>query len=181
MNREENIRLFRRLDRLFWLIWILFPITIWTSARDFIDLNAARALMTPEQISCLDVMPYPLNYSTTGKVTFWSLFLINYLILVPMIGVLHQTLHRFGKGLFFVTDTLNAFYTLGIFIIGWAFYQSFSNNLLGWMLFKTGDLQVFQPDYNIELVPLAVGIFIVSFRFIIGRAIAMQSELDLTV
>ncbi|MDR3440957.1 hypothetical protein [Telmatospirillum sp.] len=43
------------------------------------------------------------------------------------------------------------------------------------------NLRNFRPDYSVDIPTLAVGGFILTFKFILERAVMLQEDVDLTI
>ncbi|MDR3435052.1 DUF2975 domain-containing protein [Telmatospirillum sp.] len=178
---ESNMRLFRRLDRLYWLIWLLYPVTLWLSVHSILDTAALRDIMKPNPAGCFESLPLPANFSLSGKMVYWSLFASAHAFFVAMLVVVHTAIRRFAKGDVFVLKTLHSVRQLGMLIVGWAVYQLAFNNLMAYGLFVTGDLQGYHADYEVDVPTLAVGLFVLTFKFILERAVTLQEDVDLTI
>jgi len=178
---ESNMALFRRLNRLFWLVWLAYPVTVWLSVHSMLDIATLRDLMKSNPAGCMESLPILANFSLNGQILYWVLFATAHGFFVAMLVVVHLAIRRFARGHLFVLKTLASFRQLGFLIVGWAVYQCVFNNLVAYGLFLTGDVQNFRPDYSIDLPTLAVGVFILTFKFILERAIMLQEDVDLTI
>lgn len=98
-----------------------------------------------------------------------------------MLAVVHLAIHRFARGQIFVHRTLEGVRYLGFLIVGLGIYESVVNNGLIYGLYLTGDVARFQADYSLDVPTLAVGVFILTFKFILERAITLQEDVDLTI
>jgi hypothetical protein len=178
---KQTMSLFRKLNWLFWLAWAVFPLSIASEIFDILDTEAIRSLVRPEQMACLESIPSPTNLSFAGTLLFWCIYTINQLFFVAMMIVIHRAIWRFAAGRIFVGETLSCFRLLGLLIISWGFSETILNNVLAYGLFLTNDLQRFQASYALDIPALAVGLFILTFKFAIDRAIALQQDADLTI
>lgn len=178
---ESSVRLFRRLDRLFWLIWLAYPPTIWIDVRDTLDGSGIRSLMKSDPAGCFESLPILANFSLPGKALYWCLYASTHVFFVAMLIVVHLAIKRFAKGRIFVLKTLESVRSLGLLIVVWGIYQTASANLVMYGLYLTGDVRNFHPDYLVDIPTLAVGGFILTFKFILERAILLQEDVDLTI
>jgi hypothetical protein len=181
VSLKDNMRLFQRLDRLFWLLWLGFAISVWIGVKTSLDVSRVAEILKPSQSGCVATLPIPANFSAGGSAIYWTLVAVAQLFLAAMLAVVHQAIRRFAKGHVFVGETLSSFRNLGLLICGWTIYESVFNNAVLFGLSVTGDIQKFVPDYSVDVLPLAVGIFILAFKFIIERAIHLQEDADLTI
>jgi uncharacterized membrane protein len=173
--------LFRRLYRLFWLVWLAYPLTVWWTVHSTLDNSTLRDLMKSNPAGCVESLPILSNFSVNGQILYWTLFATAHGFFVAMLVVLHLAIRRFALGHIFVLKTLESFRQLGLLIVGWALYQCVFNNLVVYGLFLTGDVQNFRPDYSVDIPTLTVGVFILTFKFILERATMLQEDVDLTI
>jgi hypothetical protein len=178
---EGTLRLFRRLERLFWLAWLVYPATIAISVWQNLDASNIKAMMKDNPAGCIESLPILSNFSIPGKIAFWVLFAFAHLFFISMLIVVHRAIRRFAQGEIFVLTTLGSVRSLGLLIVGWAIYESAWDNLLLYLLYRLGDIQTYRPSYSLDVPALAVGLFILTFKFILERAVRLQEDVDLTI
>jgi len=178
---QKTIDLFSTLNRLFGLAWLLFVVMIGVNIHHVFDMNTARDILTSAQVACLQSLPIPMNYSPTGKIVFWVLFIIGNLFYCGMLSVVHRAIARFARGEILVSATLHSFRQLGVLIVSWALYESVSANILSYTLYRAGGFRAFTFSYDLDVVGLTVGLFILTFNFALERAIELQEESELIV
>jgi hypothetical protein len=112
---------------------------------------------------------------------FWSFFALEQSFFVAVLLIVHRTLGKFACGQILVSTTLFHFRQLGLVIVAWGIFETFEANVMSYALMLTHDLQAWRPDYSVDVAPLAVGLFMVAFKYVLDLAIALQHESDLTV
>ncbi|MDR3436538.1 hypothetical protein [Telmatospirillum sp.] len=135
---ESTVRLFRRLDRLFWLVWLAYPATIWIAVCDALDVSGIRSLMKSDPAGCVESLPIPANFSLSGKILYGCLYASTQVFFVTMLIVVHLAIKRFAKDQIFVLRTLESVRSLGLLIAGWGVYESIYTNFLVYGLYLTG-------------------------------------------
>jgi hypothetical protein len=176
-----TLRLFRRLERLFWLVWLVYPATIAIAVWQTLDVSYIKAMMKTDPAGCVESLPILANFSVPGKIAFWLLFASTHLFFISMLILVHRAIRRFARGEIFVLTTLGSVRSLGLLIVGWAVYESACDNLLLYLLYRLGDIQTYRPSYSLDVPTLAVGLFILTFKFILERAVRLQEDVDLTI
>jgi Protein of unknown function (DUF2975) len=174
----DAAKIYRVLDRLFWLIWIGFPVIIWLTYRAVLDQSALRAELPP---SCADAAPQVANFSGAGKTVVAAYFIGQFLFYGILLALAHVTIHRFAKGEVFVSNTLRFLTQLGILVALWPFFDLAASNLLAYGIKATGDMKSFTPNFVFDVGPFGVGLLILTIRSALGRAIQMKQENDLTI
>jgi len=180
-DRSEHIAWFRTLDRVFWLAWAGFPVMIWVAYVTASSPAAIAVGMTPEQAKCLEILPRPSHMSFVGQLIYWGLFVFQLSIYVALLTILHRIIHRFAHDRIFVSETLASLRWMGIILIVWPFLETAVSNVGAYILKARGDLLLFVPSYIIDVGPIAVGVFLIALRYVLAHAIALKSELDLTI
>ena len=182
MQIIDNMKLFKTLDRLFWLVWLAFPVIIWLSYLSVQGQSAdLLAELPPAFAACADALPNITKFSTGGKAAVIVFFLAQFLIYGALLALAHLTIHRFARGQVFVADTLRTLGLLGIIIALWPFFDLLSSNLLGLAVRATGDMKGFAPDFLFDIGPFGVGLLIITLRAALRHAIAMKHDQDLTI
>jgi Protein of unknown function (DUF2975) len=177
----ENPRLFKLLDRLFWLVWIAFPIVIWQNYTAVLDQSALMAEMPPEASNCAALVPQVANFSGNGKAQVLAYFLTQYVVYAWLLYLAHSAIHRCATGQVFVSGTLKTLKLLGIIIVAWPFFDLAASNLLNYALTLTGDLKQYSPNLLFDVGPFGVGLLILTMRAVLGHAILLKQDHDLTI
>lgn len=177
----SETRWFTIMDRVFWVLWVLLPVTaiglIWIVN----DPDTYVAGLTPEQSACITNLPLPPNYSMLGKLALGSLFAFSLAFYALIMGILHRMIRRFAKGNQFDQLTLKSMKWFGIILIAFPFADMLLTNIVGYILSKTGDAGLFTTSFLVDIGPIAVGIFVLALMHVLKNAIALKTENDLTI
>jgi hypothetical protein len=177
----DNIILFRRLNLVFWLIWLLFLVFIVVEIYEIIEPYENRVLLQPEQMACMEILPNLDNFSTYGKIIYWANYAVEKLFFTSMILIIHLAIYRFSKGRIFVHETLASFGILGVLILTRGLSETLLNNLFFYVLYISNDVLSFEWSYVVNIPAMAVGVFILMFKFVLECAVSMQEDVDLTI
>jgi Protein of unknown function (DUF2975) len=180
-DSKDHLSWFRRLDRIFWLIWAALPVMIWLAYLGVIQAGTPSAGMTPEQAKCFEILPTALSMSAQGKTILWSLFAFEISIYFVLFGILHRMVHRFATGRVLVSNTLANLQLMGIILIAWPVLDALATNLAGYFWQQSGDMLAWQINYVVDLAPIAVGVFLIALKGVLEHAIALKAENDLTI
>lgn len=181
LNFTESPRLFVVLDRLFWLVWLAFPIVIWLNYSAILDQSALTAELPPSESNCAELVPQVANFSINGKAQVLAYFLTQYAVYAWLLYLAHTAIHRCATGRVFVSGTLDTLKLLGIIIVAWPFFDLAASNLLGYALTLTGDLKNYSPNLLFDVGPFGVGLLILTMHAVMGHAIVLKQDHDLTI
>lgn len=181
LNFSENPRVFQWLDKLFWLVWLAFPVLLWQTYATVIDQSTLAAELPKGAENCAELIPRVANFSFQGKASFVVYFVGQYVIYALLLWLAHTAIHRCATGRVFVSDTLQTLGLLGVIIVFWPFYELITTNLLAYSLTVTGDMKTYRPDFLFDVGPLGVGLLILAMRAVIGHAINIKKDHDLTI
>lgn len=171
-------RLFVWLDRLFWLVWLLFALAVWQTWRGLTDDSQIRAEI---DAACLAQVPIFSNLTSLGQGAVVANIGIDFAMLGVMALIAHRIIHRCAIGQVFIDDTLRSMAWLGGAVIGYAFVGLISTNALAYVLHAAGDLQSFQPNLLFDFPAFGFGLLVLTMRLVVGHAIALKRDQDLTI
>jgi len=171
----------RVLDGLFWVIWLVLPITIWTVMGYVSDPGTALSGLSPEQARCVASLPKLSTMSPFGRAVFWWHFAFQFSIYFVLLACLHRMVSRFARGQIFVADTLAGLQFMGSTLVIWPFLDCAATFLAARLLTSNNEPGVIHPMVLIDPGPLTVGVFLIAMKFVIQHAIAVKSENDLTI
>jgi Protein of unknown function (DUF2975) len=178
---SPETRWFTIMDRLFWVLWVLLPLTAIGLLWIVNDPDTYTAGLTPEQSACMANLPLPPNYSTTGKLALGSIVAFNLVFYAVIMGILHRMIRRFAKGKQFDQHTLKSMQWFGIILIAFPFADMLLTNIVGYILTLTSDAGLFTTSFLVDIGPIAVGIFVLALMHVLKNAIALKTENDLTI
>jgi hypothetical protein len=165
-------------DRIFWAIWLAFPVTIWLTY-NAVMVDSAFMAVIPE--SCRSTLPIVSKFSTVGKMAVASFFLWQFALYVIVIAMAHRTIRRCMRGDVLVDDILRTLGFIGAVIVSWVFIQVLVANIMKYVIFLTGDVPLFEPEYGFDVGLPALGILILAMRAVIAHAIEIKRDQDLTI
>ncbi len=177
----EQKRFFTILDRLFWIVWLLFPVFMWLVVQGALTESATIADISRVSAVCADLIPQVRNFSLGGKAVVFTYVALAFLIYGVLLAIAHVTIHRFATGQVFVANTLRALGLLGLIVVIWPFFDLAAANLVNYGILLTGDVKTFEPMTIFDVGPLGVGLLILTIRTALQHAIVMKQEQDLTI
>jgi Protein of unknown function (DUF2975) len=177
---DTQRRWFNFMDKAFWLLWIAFPITFGVIVWIILDPHTYQTGLTAAQITCLGDFKTPLTYSPLGKFAFWSNFVFDFVFYACLLFILHSTIHRFARGNIFDGHTLRNMQWLGVILIGYPIFKFLTVYTMAEILRATGDAAESFGNF-FDVGPIAVGVFIMSIKFVLQNAMTLKSENDLTI
>ncbi len=178
---DVHSRQFVWLDRLCWLAWLVFPFLIWSTYQSLNDANALQAQLPDIDPNCVKSLPQVPSFSPLGKAATFGYLAAQYVIYAVLLALAHLTIHRCAVGKIFVADTLKTLGIAGAIIVAWPFVDLALGNLHALLLYRTGDLKSFTPNYLFDVAPFGVGLLILTMRAVIRHAIALKQDNDLTI
>jgi hypothetical protein len=165
-------------DRIFWVIWLVFPVTIWLTYASF---TTDSPLLEGIPESCRAVIPIVSNLSSLGKAAFSALFLWQFALYAFVFFLAHRSIRQCMNGSVLVNQILRTLGIIGAIVTAWAFIQFLLNNAFLYVLKLTGDVKVFAPEYAFDVGLPALGILILAMRAVIAYAIEVKRDQDLTI
>ena len=180
MKPDPNRKWFLLLDKLFWVLWIAFPIMFLTLAYFIADPATYTTGLTDAQIACFGSTPIPTNYSFSGKLLFWSIFVVQFVFYGTLFYILHLTIHRFAKGDIFDFHTLRRMHILGVILIGFPIFTFVQSAIVSYGLLYTDKIDSGSLEI-LDVGPIAVGIFIIAIKLVLQNAMSLKTENDLTI
>jgi len=180
-NRIDDHRWFKTLDWAFWIVWLTLPVMIGLSAYSLLDLGEPIPGMTDEQARCLKTLPTIGALSAVGQTIIWTLFAFSVSIYVVLLAFLHGMVRRFAQQRIFVAETLGSLWWMGVILIVWPFLETGAGALASYLLKATGEVQFSVFRFNLDVAPIAVGLFLLATEHVIRRAMTLKEDADLTI
>jgi hypothetical protein len=177
-GRIQKSNQFMIFDRIFWVIWLALPITIWLT---FSSLMTDSPLLAGIPESCRAAIPLFSNFSTWGKAALSVLFLWQFALYGFVFFLAHRSIRQCMKGSVLVDQILRTLGIIGAIVTAWSFMQVIMNNAFLYVLTLTGDVKVFAPEYAFDVGLPALGILLLAMRAVIAYAIEVKREQDLTI
>jgi Na+-translocating ferredoxin:NAD+ oxidoreductase RnfA subunit len=163
------------LDAIFWCIWLLAPFLIWQS----FDAIWARPY-SYEEFGDMQ-SPIVATFSMQGKLLVGLASGLEMVQDVATLVLMHRLVRQFKRGDMLIAATLRTMKYIAWIAIAMSIIEILVYNLNSYWLYRLGDVPTWQPLYTINLMILAVGIFLLALKMLIEHAIALQKDVDLTV
>ncbi len=181
MTDPATQRLFHRLDRAFWLIWLGFPVLIWVLVWQVLDVPAQLARLAPEQAACLAALPQVALFSQAGQWVFWGEFGVEMAVYVVLLFLAHRVIHHCATGQVFVDAMINTLRMIGIVILAFPVLVIGLQNLMEFMLVRTGDMPLYEPSFALDFPVMGVGLLLVTMAAAMRMAVALHRDAELTI
>ena len=174
--KQADLKVLKRLDAVLWFIWLLAPIYI------FIAIKSTWS--APYIDTGLDLTKKVLAvsaYSFNGQLLIADGLVFEIAFYVLILLLTHLLVRQFIKGEILISATLTTMKRLAyLFIImPLALFVIYNLNL--YLLYKFGDLPIWEPHYQPDLVAFAIGLLFLALHILIKHAVALQKDIDLTV
>jgi hypothetical protein len=165
---------FKWLDAMFWGIWLLMPFIIWQ------DVNPIWSL--PYSYEEYNVGPPNVAaYSTQGKVLVYLATGLDSLFDLLILSLMHRLVRQFKRGELLIETTLCTMKYMACICITMPVVEILFYNLNGYLLYRLGDIPAWQPLYALQVMLVALGLFLFALQMLIQHAVALQKDVDLTV
>ncbi|MFZ4808638.1 MAG: DUF2975 domain-containing protein [Hyphomicrobiaceae bacterium] len=181
MSASDDKRWFRFLDRAFFAVWAALPVMIGIAIWSALHQGEPLEGMTSEQIQCLKILPTISSMSSSGQAIVWTLFAFNTSIYVVLLAFLHGMVRRFARERIFVSETLASLWQMGVILIVWPFLETGALALASFALWEVEKLPFSTYRFNLDIAPIAVGLFLLATQSVIRKAIALKQDSDLTI
>jgi hypothetical protein len=174
-------KFFDRMNSAFWVIWILFPVTLAVLFYYIANPQTMLEGLTPDQIKCLGEKLSFGQGSTANTIASSILIFYEVGFYIFMFALLHRMIRSFRSGSIFVGKTLASVQMLGWLLVLYPLIAKVLNITANVVLRNMGEPVVGGADYFIDLGPIAVGLFLVALKHVLHHAMQMKSENDLTI
>lgn len=181
MNDARTQRIFRWLDRSFWLIWLAFPALVWLVVREILAAPETLAALAPEQAACLADLPLLDRFTTAGQAIFWTGFAVEFAVYAVLLALAHGVVHRCATGQVLVAQMIVALRRIGLVIAGWPLLDLLIVNLSEAAYVATGDMPFFRPTLALDLPVLGVGLLLLTMSVAMAQAVRLREDADLTI
>lgn len=165
---------FKWLDAVFWIIWMLAPFLIW---------QAFQAIWShPYSYQQYDVGPPNVEvYSALGKLLVALASGLGMVQEIATLVLMHRLVRQFQRGDMLIAATLRTMKYIAWIAMIMPVIEILFYNLNTYWLYRLGDIPAWQPLYTINVMMLALGLFLYALHLLIQHAIALQKDADLTV
>lgn len=176
MEQSEKV-LFKRLDRLFWGLWLLAPFLLWQA----IHLTWTMPYYPFGDEAGCEKGPAAVTFSMQGQLLVVLAFVMAIGFYGALIMLMHRLVRRFRQGEMLISTTLDTINKMAWIFIAIAVISILHYNLNLYLLYRLGDLPKWQPFYTLDMLSIALGLMLFGLRILIQHAIDLQEDVDLTV
>jgi hypothetical protein len=173
--------LFVWLTRLFWAVWVAYPLFVWQSVRDILQAKTNTLAVAPDLAGCLDNAPFVTSFSTPGQWAFWLAFAVQVAIFAGLLALAHRVIASCARGEMFVAPLVAALWRIGAVIAAFPLIDLGLSNLTGWILSRTGDTAAYVPDLAFDLPVFGVGLLMLALARAMREALGLHREAALTI
>ena len=168
--------LFRLIDRLFWLVWLCYPIVF------FRDLQSGgfEQLGTPPEIC----RPWLLDYAALGPrdvALLWANRGAQFVVWGIGLGLGHWVIHRAARGRVLVAEIVWPVQALGLVLLIWPVAGLVLDNLVVWSIASTIPGQDYAPIWLPDTVAMGFGLFTLVIARVLRQAVELARETELTI
>ena len=175
MSENTSLRLFKRINLIFWGIWLVIPFMIVASTY-FWDQTV---IFSGIDNGCTEAASKIL--SEKGKMAALLFFTFDTMLYLILFALMHVMVNDCAKGRIFIDRSISIMgYIAGIIII-WPFLTIATFNLTKYFLYSIGDLPEFKPEYTIDVVMIGAGFFFLMLRFVLLHALKLHEDAKLTI
>lgn len=175
MSEDKSLKLFKRINLIFWGIWLLIPFYIAASTY-FWDQTVIFSGLGE---GCTEAASRVL--SEKGKIAALLFFTFDTMLYLILFALMHVMVNDCAKGRVFIGKSVSTMGYIAVLIIIWPFLNIVTFNLTKYFLFSIGDLPAFKPEYSIDVVMIGAGFFFLMLRFVLLHALKLHEDAKLTI
>lgn len=171
-------RTFRRIDRAFWLVWLLFPLTFLQSTgfgpatlMSEADIDAAAA--------CVGLAMSPL--SPAGQALFWVRFGAEFMVYGTGLALAHWIIHRAASGRVLADEVLWAVRAMGLLLLIWPLVGLASDNMTLYAIAQSPGGPAFAPIWIPDIIVMGFGLFFLMLALVLQEAVTLKQDAALTI
>jgi hypothetical protein len=167
---------FRRLDRLFWVVWLTLPLMILETAGispvDLLRGDWAPASWLTDLVATLP---------TWGRTLYWIFYFSDFVVYAIGLALGHWVIHRAARGRLFAADIRAAVRLLGWILVIWPLIGLGLNNLINLAFAERPGADPFTPTFIPDVVLFGFGLFLLAIAAALAEAIRLRQDADLTI
>ncbi len=173
--QQEDRRVFKRIERGFWLLWAMAPILLLLC----IHYTWIYPYAPPMDGDVSTIPVSKFSFGGQGLVAI-ELF-INAGICLTLVVLMHRLVRCFTRGEMLISATLRTMNNIAWLMLFLSLIQIPLYNLNLYLLYRLGDLSAWQPVYFVDAMGLAFALTLFALRALISHAIRLKEDVDLTV
>ncbi len=173
--KQSDLKNFQWLEKTFWGLWLLAPFLITlaifeTWSNNYVDLNTV-----PEYSTAV------LNFSSMGQVLVGIELFIAIDVYCGLVVLMHLLVRKFGKEQGLVHSTLDTIHLIAWVLLIYTIIEIPLFNLNCFLLYKIGDLPIYEPVWFIDIVSVAFSLMLLALRILLKEAVFLREDADLTI
>ena len=175
MDEDKSLKLFRRINLIFWGIWLVIPFMI-AASTFFWDQTV---IFSGLENGCTEAASKAL--SEKGKIVATLFFTLDTVLCLILFALMHLMVNDCAKGRLFIDRSISIMGYIAALVIVWPFLNTITFNMTTYYLFSIGDLAEFKPEYSVDVVMIGAGFFFLVLRFVLLHALKLHEDAKLTV
>lgn len=178
---EDSQRFFNRIDRAFWVVWALLPLTCGVVIYTLLQPETFTRGLTPEQIKVMGDKLSLGQGSTATAAAIWFQVAFEIAFYIVMFAILHRMIRQFKNGAIFVGKTLANVQYIGWILVAFPFVSNAITNISNLILERMGAPAAGPYIYFVDPGPIAMGLFLIVLNRVLQHAMRMKFENDMTI
>jgi hypothetical protein len=175
MSEDKSLKLFKRINLIFWGIWLFIPFYI-TASTYFWDQTI---IFSGLENGCTEAATKEL--SEKGKIAAILFFTFDTTLYLVLFGLMHAMVNDCSKGRIFIGKSISIMGYISALIVVWPFLDMLTFNVTKYYLFSIGDIPEFKPEYYVDVVMIGAGFFFLLLRFVLLHALKLHEDSKLTI
>ena len=167
---------FRLIDRLFWLVWILYPYVFFSN----ILADGFEQVGTPPEVC----KPWLFDYASLtprNLALLWTDAGAEFIVWGIGLGLGHWVIHRAAKGRVLVTEIIWPVRAMGLLLLVWPVVSLILDNLVVWSVASAVPALDYAPIWVPDVVPIGFGLFTLVIATVLSHAVDLARETELTI
>jgi hypothetical protein len=171
--KTADVKVLKRLDAILWGLWLLAPLLIYKAVRltwslpfDLLNVTNKAAVS---------------SYSMQGQIVIGFFIALEIAMYVYIVFLIHKLVRQFIRGEILISATLSAMKKMAYISIFTPIVLLLIYNLNLYLLHSLGDLQSWQPYFDVDVVSVAIGLMFLALHILIQHAVQLQKDVDLTI
>lgn len=137
------------------------------------------AAQLPDQAACIATLPNVKTLHPSSQVVFRATFAFANLVDAVLLAHAHLVIHRCARGQVFVQPMMAILRRIGAIITGFPVLDLALCNLVSWVLYRQGDVAVFQPSFALDVPVLEL--LLLAIGYAMRQGVALQRDAALTI
>ena len=167
---------FRLINRLFWLVWILYPLVFLSSLQP----EGFAPVGTPPEV-CRPWLMDDASLTPRARAVLWARVGAEFVIWGIGLGLGHWVIHRAAKGRVLVTEILWPVRAMALLLLIWPVVGLILDNLTAWTIANALPGQDYAPIWLPDIGIMGFGLFTIRIATVLTHAVDLARETELTI